>query len=332
VRTPTDFKIDISGAVLDTKPLHTAVLLAVPDDPIGAPLVCLFPGGTVSNKYFHLEIAGLTGYSMIERLAARGYIAAACDHLGVGNSSHPEPDLLTLDVLAAANDATVRGILKLLSDGDIEGAPATTPRFVLGAGQSMGGCLLIIQQANHATFDAVAVLGYSAIRTYAPGTGPHVEAQVKDLPPATPATSDPSPDYPEGIPPGYGWGGRPRTREGYAEFMRSASFWGNNWEDVELDVAFSASLQWRSTTPPVATTMLTPEIVSRYAATISSPVLAAMGARDVIADAHAEPGAYRASSDVSVYVVPRMGHNHNLATTRHQLWDRVADWGLLVAG
>jgi pimeloyl-ACP methyl ester carboxylesterase len=180
----------------------------------------------------------------------------------------------------------------------------------------MGGCLLVVQQANHATFDAIAVLGYSAIHTHAPGTAPHLTEQAKHLPPATPVTADPSPDYPEDIPPGYGWGGRPRTREGYAEFMRSAGFWGNNWDDVELDVAFPASLQWRSTTPPIASSLLQPGIVSRYAARVTTPVLAAMGERDVVPDPHAEASAYCASNDVSVYVVPRMGHNHNLASTR----------------
>jgi pimeloyl-ACP methyl ester carboxylesterase len=135
-----------------------------------------------------------------------------------------------------------------------------------------------------------------------------------------------------GIPAGYGWGGRPRTREGYAEFLHTASFWGNNWEDVEIDIAFPASLQWRSTTPPIASRMLEAGIVRGRAAAIGSPVLVAAGERDVIADPWAEPGAYRATRDVSVYVVPRMGHNHNLATTRHLLWNRVGAWGHLVAG
>jgi pimeloyl-ACP methyl ester carboxylesterase len=76
--------------------------------------------------------------------------------------------------------------------------------------------------------------------------------------------------------------------------------------------------------------MLTEGVVARYATAIDAPVLCAMGERDVVADPHAEPAAYRASSDVSLYVVPRMGHNHNLATTRHLLWDRVAAWGRMV--
>jgi alpha-beta hydrolase superfamily lysophospholipase len=222
---PMELDIDISGEVPVPGALSTSVLVGLPADPRNAPVVFLFPGGTVSKKYFHLDIPGHHGYSMLKHLTGAGYIAVACDHLGVGKSSHPEPVRLTLDVLGAANDATVRGFLDILSDDGIEGVPpGTSPRFVLGAGQSMGGCLLIVQQANHATFDAIAVLGYSAIRTHAPGTGPHLVEQARHLPPATSATAQPSDDYPEGIPAGYGWGGRPRTREGYAEFMHSASF------------------------------------------------------------------------------------------------------------
>lgn len=323
-------EIDITGELPVEGHLHTSVIIGAPREVEGAPIAFLFPGGTVSKTYFDLEIPDRAGYSMVDHLASRGYLAVACDHLGVGESSHPEPDLLTLDALGAANDATVRGVLALLRSGELDGLPASIPPFVLGAGQSMGGCLLIVQQANHATFGAIAVMGFSAIRTHAPGTGPHLEEQAKDLPPATSATAEPSADYPEGIPSGYGWSGRPRTREGFAEFMRSASFWGNNWDDVELDVAYPASLQWRSTTPPVANTMLSAGIVSAYAAAITSPVLAIMGERDVVPDPLAEPAAYSASRDVSVRVVPRMGHNHSLASTRRVLWDRVAEWGRLV--
>src|SRR5262249_17318595 len=117
--------------------------------------------------------------------------------------------------------------------------------------------------------------------------GPHLRARDDAVPPrrvCEPPAADASRAghrlprrHPRGLPAGYGWGGRQRTRDGYAEFMKSASFWGNNFDDVELDVAFPASLQWRSTTPPVATTMLEAGIVASYAAAITSPVLAVMG-------------------------------------------------------
>jgi len=61
-------------------------------------------------------------------------------------------------------------------------------------------------------------------------------------------------------------------------------------------------------------------------------VLIAAGERDVVSDPHAEPAAFRSSKDVSVYVVPNMAHMHNFASTRTLLWDRIADWSLMVAG
>jgi predicted alpha/beta-hydrolase family hydrolase len=45
--------------------------------------------------------------------------------------------------------------------------PVETP-FVVGVGQSMGGCVSIVTQAMHRPFDALAVLGYSASRTVLP--------------------------------------------------------------------------------------------------------------------------------------------------------------------
>src|SRR2546427_469009 len=38
----------------------------------------------------------------------------------------------------------------------------------IGIGQSMGGCLTVVMQGRHATFDAIAPLGYSAIHTVLP--------------------------------------------------------------------------------------------------------------------------------------------------------------------
>jgi hypothetical protein len=46
----------------------------------------------------------------------------------------------------------------------------------------------------------------------------------------------------------------------------------------------------------------------------------------VIADPHAEALAYRSSPDVTVRVFPEMGHMHNFAPLRGQLWDRLLAW------
>ena len=69
--------------------------------------------------------------------------------------------------------------------------------------------------------------------------------------------------------------------------------------------------------------MMTPGSVAAEAAAIDVPVLIGCGERDVVPDPWAEPTAYRASSRVSVVVVPRMAHMHNFARTREQLWRAV---------
>ena len=85
----------------------------------------------------------------------------SCDHLATGDSTHPEDVLsLTYEQLAAANHATAVAILDQLRSGTFEpGIPAIDVRAAMGMGQSMGGCLLTVQQANHRTFDGVAFLG-----------------------------------------------------------------------------------------------------------------------------------------------------------------------------
>jgi hypothetical protein len=54
--------------------------------------------------------------------------------------------------------------------------------------------------------------------------------------------------------------------------------------------------------------------------------------RDTCPNPLAEPAAYRNSRDVAVYVVPRMAHMHNFASTRLMLWDRIEAWARCVAG
>lgn len=82
--------------------------------------------------------------------------------------------------------------------------------------------------------------------------------------------------------------------------------------------------------PACARLMLSPGYVAQEAAAIDVPVLIAAGERDVVPDPHAEPAAFKSSKDISVYVVPGMAHMHNFTTTRKLLWDRIADWSVMV--
>lgn len=77
--------------------------------------------------------------------------------------------------------------------------------------------------------------------------------------------------------------------------------------------------------------MLAPGTVATEAAAITSPVLIAVGERDVVPDPWLEPKAFKSSTDITIFVSPRMAHMHNFASTRELLWERIHAWGAGVA-
>jgi pimeloyl-ACP methyl ester carboxylesterase len=296
-----------------------AVTVHLPAVPRAEPVVFFgYPGGGYGRRYY--DIRTLPGYSQAEFHTARGDVFVSCDHLAVGDSSTPDdPFALTYENLAAANHAAATQVLDGLRTGALTDAPAISPRATFAMGQSMGGCLLTVQQANHRTFDGVACLGWSGIFTNFPARdGGRL---VHDMPPrGTVFTA--MPDVSEGSAP---------DREELAYCF--------HWDDedptlVEPDlksfVPYSGVVRgddatpWGSTgIPPCAITMMTPGAVRDEAAAIDVPVFVGSGARDVIPDPWAEPTAYRASSFVAVSVYPRMAHMHNFAQTRAELWTRL---------
>jgi pimeloyl-ACP methyl ester carboxylesterase len=64
---------------------------------------------------------------------------------------------------------------------------------------------------------------------------------------------------------------------------------------------------------------------------IEVPVLIGVGERDVCPNPWAEPAAYSRSGDIALLVVPRMAHMHNFAPTRELLWQRIADWSVMLS-
>ena len=67
-------------------------------------------------------------------------------------------------------------------------------------------------------------------------------------------------------------------------------------------------------------------VAEREAALIDVPVFLGIGERDTVADPGQEPAKYPRSPDVTLFRLPRSGHCHNFASTRTELWDRVAAW------
>jgi pimeloyl-ACP methyl ester carboxylesterase len=193
---------------------------------------------------------------------------------------------------------------------------------VVGAGQSLGGHALAVMQAGHRTFDGVAMLGSSMTGTTMPARPGAPEVVVPDgtTPEqaallvlantdwnwvfhwegtSTPDTSDPPHDLASLVAADIA-GGLPARR--------TAPGWGS------------------LTYPSFGALSMLPGVVAGEVARIDVPVLLATGERDVCRPPAEEVAAFTAATDISVFVVPRMAHMHNFATTRTLLWERLEEF------
>ena len=196
----------------------------------------------------------------------------------------------------------------------------------------MGGLVTIALQGVHAIFDGIAVLGFSAMQTSLPER-PNV--QERRFPWLLRASEGRAPVVTNGV-----------SLESFASDPEAAigqmthAFHHESEpaDVVEYDMRGDPAspdrrtAPWRSQTiPGYAIYGVSPGVVATEAASITTPVLIAVGARDVVPNPPLEPIAYRSSSDISVYICPRMAHMHNFSPMRHAFWDRIHSWGETVA-
>jgi pimeloyl-ACP methyl ester carboxylesterase len=288
-----------------------SVYLPEPAGLEGRPVVAFgFPGAGYSRGYFSFDMPGSThGGQAGYHVSNHKWIFVACDHLGVGESSLGGLSELTMEAVAAANQRTVEHVMALLREGSLTAEfPAIDDPFVVGIGQSMGGCLTIFLEGRRPTFDAVAVLGFSAIHTAIPapvdGAPASESGSVDDLDPAAVVPA-----------------------------LRYAFHFADVPQDI-VDADLSdyprrgmAIPEWGSATiPGCAMAMASPGVVADEASAIEVPVFVGAGEIDVMGDPRAEPAAYRGSPDITVCVIPRMAHMHNFASTRTRLWERLSAW------
>ncbi len=324
-----ELHIDVTGSVPLDGPLHIAATAYLPEpETLGRNpcAVIALPGGGYSREYFHLRLAGRSGYSQAEHHVARGLIFIALDHLGVGGSSVSHLDLMSTEMISAANNRAVTTVLGRLQRGELDADFPPVPQVVkLGIGQSMGGSVTVLMQAQHQTYDAIAVLGFSAVQFVIPQRTTELTRQAK---------SEYAMDKQAAMS-----GLSPQRVSAIVPDMRYCHFWDDVEEDiVEADFGGGYPVRrttpyWGSTTlPACALTMLAPGFLAREAGVIEVPVFLGFGERDGSENPRAEPSAYAKSRDILLCIVPRMAHMHNFATTRSRLWDRLADWAAMMAG
>jgi len=170
-----DFRVDVTGRTGLPGRLTTTATIYMPDRlTVPATVLVAFPGAGLTRHYFDIDAGG--EYSQAQFHVSDGFIFISCDHLGTGGSTSPDPELLDYETLAAANHATVASLLRGLRAGRlVDGLPIIEVDKVIGLGHAFGACLLTVQQARHATFDAIALLGWSGIAARSPLPDPDDE-------------------------------------------------------------------------------------------------------------------------------------------------------------
>ncbi|MBL7488495.1 alpha/beta hydrolase [Frankia sp. AgB1.9] len=308
--TGTDVKvIDIRVAVPGTpvgeaawEIAATVHVLAGEARSAASPVLVLLPGGGYGRRYFDLPDRG---YSQADHHARRGTIVVALDHLGAGDSTSPGPDLTTLPLVAAANHAALTAVLERLRDGTLAAGavPCVEISAVVGAGQSMGGHIAAAMQAQHRTFDAIALMGSSVIETTIPRRQPAASSVVPD-------------QARTGILADLDW---PWAFHWVEELSPLAA------ADIEAGIPVkTAALPWSSmTVPSLAVTLLEPGAIAAEVAAVDVPVLLVAGERDVVRPLLTEAAAFTSARDLAVFRLRRMAHMHNFAPTRHLLWERL---------
>jgi pimeloyl-ACP methyl ester carboxylesterase len=327
-RPSYEVRLDVTGTPGVPGDLDVAATVFLPQDiHDGLPLLVAFPGGGYSRRYYAIE--KVPGYSQAAYHTSQGAVFVAIDHLGVGESSQPDPFSLSFENLAAANHLAVVHLRTGLQDGSLLHGLTFVPGAVIGIGQSMGACLLTVQQANHRTFDAVAFLGWSAIFTTFPSPegGRLIFPNPKrgtDLRQFTGLADAPTPDE---FRFGFHWPDEPPElieadlRSMNAEdAQQMAGIGGPSSQGIRGD----SDTPWASPTmPPVGICMATEGVVASEAAVIDVPVLIGAGERDFVEDPWSEPTGYRSSKDITLVVIPKMAHMHNFAPTRAEMWTQI---------
>jgi pimeloyl-ACP methyl ester carboxylesterase len=313
---PIPITVDVTGRVPLEGTHHIATWVFPPQRPISetVPLLWCLPGGSYSKAYWHLEITGHPGYSFAEYFAAQGMLVIAVDHIGTGDSSrHPRASELLPHVVAGANEVAYADLIGRVIAGDLIptlGPLNCSPR--IGVGHSMGAMLAVIQQSRHGSFDAVASLGFGNV-------GPNISfgdsnddrwASVDEV---MEIAKSGALDDPVVIPRCDALRSIPQLRE---------HLYGN------VSDAVIAADEFTNTCLPGVTGALStvPFIAADHAARLRCPVFIGLGERDSTSAHHDESKAFRSSCDITLYILEGSAHCHNLADTRHQLWDRLARW------
>lgn len=266
----------------------------------------------MSRRYWDLRSPEDDTYSFALWMVRAGFPVITVDHLGTGESTLPDgaPAPLLGQVIAA-NDAAFRTLLDELRQNGLDGGGPLPDLRAVGVGHSMGAVLTVRQQATYGTYDGVALLGFDP------------EGLPAYLPPEVLL----------------GWAQGPPDDHCLAEL--TLRMFGTAYPERQVDTT-GAGFHGERIAEPVqhaidaaATATLgaggllsmLPGNVAADAARLRVPVLVINGERDSLLNGRqARAELYQQAASFTTFVLPGMGHNHNLAANREELWEKLLRW------
>jgi len=277
-------------------------------------LVC-WPGGSYGRDYWDIHLPGRDGYSFAEHMTARGFVVIAADPLGVGDSGRPKDGTLcTYDALADAAHGAVQLIRARLTEGTLTAdlPPVAAPR-VVGVGHSMGGGLVVLQQARWGSYDAIGVLGYThGAKARAVSSGDDAARRATAV------------EQAKGF-----WGDQWEARYGVVDKAPHQKWLNGPDAPADIVAADNANPVIWAAEPYIDA--LHVGYTAAYAARVTAPVMVAFGEFDIAERPHDEVAFYERSDDITLFVLAGSYHCHNFQDGRARLWDRLGAWATGVA-
>jgi pimeloyl-ACP methyl ester carboxylesterase len=297
-----DLEVDVSdGAPIGVRNIATRFVVDR-DRWDGHTVLCCFPGGGMSSRYFELE-----GFDMAAYLADLGLALLLVDHPGIGGSDVPDDGWeLTPEVVADADVAAVERSFDLLGLRDVE---------AIGLGHSMGSMLVAYQQAQHRPYQGLVLAGFSGrglpeVLTPAEqeiaGSADRIRSSVVEL---------------------------ARTRFG-TPLVESTSSTLEMLVGPNVSAGVERAIQG-SAGPLLAVcglNALLPGSDEQVLTAVDVPVLLIVAEHDIVGPPHEAPRYFPGSPDLTLHVVSAAFHNSNIAPARTTMWERIGSWAGWLVG
>lgn len=264
------------------------------------------PGSTYSGRgYYDLQVPGVAedSYSMARFLAQRGIGIITFDHLGTGASTCAvSGEMLTWHRTALLYAQIVTQLRERLKHGTLCAgyAPIELERlFLWGAGHSLGGFVLTELEATCHCFDAVAFLGWAQ--------GPrHPRLRAQD-PALRKVMSE---------------------QNGYMFLNdRSLLHWFLYGDPSTVTTQVIATDAANAVAVPAG---LFRELITgndEQASRIDCPIYLSFGQDiDMCEQPRHEPTYYRASQDITCFLLSKAAHCANFSPYRQTLWEHLTAW------